>query len=215
MSCPTGHPFLVGRCWVLLGVVRNRLWRAKAREGVIFEHDLFGKPVPTFPDHALLPHPVVAPIAFPAGQATFAELQIEPVLLVKKSAAADVAKREQDFVARAAADVIKGHAERGCGFLRIHAEKQRRIVRQRCIEGRWVGAADRRQALCACSCREREQQGRNGENSHDAAFRVCLASSPSRNGSTASIKACGWSILTAWPAAGITTFWAPGIFAAM
>ena len=38
---------------------------------------------------------------------------------------------------------------------------------------------------------------------------------PSRNGSTASMNACGWSMFTACPAAGITTFLAPGIFAAM
>ena len=28
------------------------------------------------------------------------------------------------------------------------------------------------------------------------------------------MNACGWSMLTAWPAAGITAFFAPGIFAA-
>src|SRR5258705_1515108 len=222
MSCPTGHPFLVGGCTKLSGV-------KNAGKTLVFgewsfrslEHGLFGKPVPTphrvrgrrFPDHALLPHPVVAPVAFPAGQPAFAELQVEPVLDVKESAAADIAEREKDFVAQAAADVVKRHAERGCGLLRVHAEKQRRVVRQRRGEGWRVGPADWRQTLCARSCREGDQQqGCRGKDSHDAAFCVCLASSPSRNGSTASIKACGWSILTAWPAAGVTNVCGPGNF---
>ena len=52
ISCPTGHPFLFE---VALDLVRG----TKAA--------------------GLLPHPVVAPVALPAGQPALAELQIEPV----------------------------------------------------------------------------------------------------------------------------------------
>src|SRR5258708_14591379 len=116
--------------------------------------------------HALLPTPVMAPVAFPASQPALAELQVEPVLLVEQAAAAGVAEGEKDFVARAAVDVIKRHAERGCGLLRIHAEKQRRVVRQRRVEGWRVGAADWRETLRARSCRDGYQQkGRCGKDS--------------------------------------------------
>src|SRR6267142_6101295 len=93
-------------CWGLHEVIGSE----KRGKALIFGAWSFRKPVPTpHPDHALLPHPVVAPVAFPAGQPAFAELQVEPVLAVKESAAADIAEREKDFVARAAADVIKRH----------------------------------------------------------------------------------------------------------
>src|SRR6185369_2375404 len=93
----------------------------------------------------LLPHPVVAPVALPAGQPAFAELQKEPVLLVKQSAAADVAKREEDFLARTSPDIIERGAERARSFVGVHAERQWCVVRQRFGEGRRVGPADRRQ----------------------------------------------------------------------
>src|SRR5258708_9126089 len=95
----------------------------------------------------LLPHPVMAPIALPAGQSAVAELQVEPVLVRKQAAAASAAEREEDFVARAAPDIIEGRAERACGTFRVHAEYQRDVVRQSRGEGRTVGAADRRQGL--------------------------------------------------------------------
>src|SRR3954462_7772023 len=92
-------------------------------------YPLCANAAPSGPDHGLLPHPVMAPVAFPAGQPAFAELQIEPIFLVEKPAAADVAEREKNLVARAAVDVIQRHAERGGCLLRVHAEKQRRVVR--------------------------------------------------------------------------------------
>src|SRR5258705_11521075 len=98
-------------------------------------------------DSLLLPHPVMAPIALPAGQSAVAELQIESVPVRKQTAAAGVAEREEDFVARAAPDIIEGRAERACGTFRVHAEYQRDVVRQSRGEGRRVGATDRRQGL--------------------------------------------------------------------
>src|SRR5258707_9427475 len=171
-------------------------------------------------DSLLLPHPVVAPIALPAGQSAVAELQIEPVPVRKQTAAAGVAEREEDFVARAASDIIEGRAERACGIFRVHAEYQRDVVRQRRGEGRRVGAADRRQSLrmyrsnCAAG-QGNHRQCRREQFLHDAAFRAVRASRPPRNGNTASMNACGWSMLTAWPAGGLTTFRAAGILAAM
>src|SRR5215213_3451953 len=190
ISCPTGHPF------------------AFELHEVVLREDLFAS--------RLLPHPVVAPVALPAGQPALAELQEQPVFLVKQSTAADVAKGKEDFFARTSPDIIERGAERGCGFAGVHAERQWRVIRQRCGERRRVGAADRRQflrgSLREAACDQRES---HGGYLHDAAFCVALLSRLSRNGSTASIKASGWSMLTAWPAAGITTFCAPGILAAM
>jgi hypothetical protein len=65
----------------------------------------------------LLPHPIVAPVALPAGQPALAELQKQSVLLVKQSAAADVAEREEDFFARSAPDIIERGAERAGSLL--------------------------------------------------------------------------------------------------
>src|SRR5258708_741675 len=42
-----------------------------------------------------------------------------------------------------------------------------------------------------------------------------ISFAPGRNSSRAWLKAAGWSMLAAWPASGITTFFAPGILAAM
>src|SRR3954464_10563439 len=164
----------------------------------------------------LLPHPVVAPVALPAGQPALGEWQKEPVLLVEQSAAADVAECEVDLFARTSPDIIERGAERTRGFPGVHAERHRRVVRQRFGERRRVGAADRPQLLRG-SLREAgcDQGAGDGGYLHDAAFCVALLSRPPRNGSTASMKACGWSMLTACPAAGITTFCAPGILAAM
>src|SRR5258708_8814033 len=86
-------------------------------------------------DSLLLPHPVMAPIALPAGQSAMAELQIEPVPVRKQTAATEVAEGQEDFVARAAPDIIEGRAERACGIFRVHAEYQRDVVRQRRREG--------------------------------------------------------------------------------
>src|SRR3954470_15632714 len=148
----------------------------------------------------LLPHPVVTPVALPAGQPSLAELEIEPVLFIKQPAAADVAERQVDFLARTAADVIERSAECAGGAFLIHAEDQRRRVRQGRGERRRVGAADRRQLLRGDGQGARcDQQQGCGKSSHDAAFAGASASSPSRNGSTASMKACGWSMLTACP----------------
>src|SRR6266513_1722182 len=157
----------------------------------------------------------MAPVALPAGQSALSELQIEPVLLEESFVAADVAEREENLVAGTAADVVERHAERGRGCLRAHPEHQRRVVGQGCDERRRVGPAEWRQSLRVCGRSSEQQQGSGGEDFHEAAFCGCLASIPLRNGSTASMKACGWSILTACPAAGITAFCAPGIFAAM
>src|SRR6266849_10159051 len=74
----------------------------------------------------LAPHPVVAPVALPAGQPALAELQIKPVLVKEQAAAADVAEGQEDFVARTAADVVQWHAQSARGVFRIHSEHQRR-----------------------------------------------------------------------------------------
>jgi hypothetical protein len=50
---------------------------------------------------------------------------------------------------------------------------------------------------------------------HNTDFWFFLVSRPLRNGKTASMNACGWSMLTACPAAGMTTNLAAGIFATM
>src|SRR5882757_879592 len=96
MSCPMGLPSKMARI-------------------------LFAKPVPTFAEYArlvaefaklpdrslLLPHPVAAPVALPAGEAAAAELQIEPVLAIEEAGAAGVAEGKEDFIAGPAADVIQ------------------------------------------------------------------------------------------------------------
>src|SRR5438105_4735939 len=89
----------------------------------------------------------MAPVALPAGQSAFTELQIEPVLFGKQSAAADIAERQVDFLAGATADVIERGAERAGGGFLVHPERQRDGVRQRRGEGRRIGTADRRQLL--------------------------------------------------------------------
>src|ERR1700709_449953 len=89
----------------------------------------------------------MAPVALPARQSAFAELQIEPVFLVEQSAAAIITERQVDFLAGSAADIIERSAERARDGFLVHAEGERRVVRQRRGEGRRVGAADRRQLL--------------------------------------------------------------------
>src|ERR1700720_2522836 len=98
----------------------------------------------------LSPHPVVAPVALPAGQSALAELQIKPVLVQEQAAAADVAEGQEDFVARTAADVVQRHAQSARGVFRIHSEHQRRVVRQRRGEGWRMWASGRREWLGAC-----------------------------------------------------------------
>ena len=96
-----------------------------------------------------------------------------------------------------------------------HAERQRRVVRQRRGEG-WCGRVGEQPWLpgVRVRCGQRQQQS-DDNRLHEAAFPGAFAARPSRNGSTASMKAFGWSMLTAWPAFGITAFCAPGIFAAI
>src|SRR5712671_1126253 len=38
--------------WVFSAILRSRMRRSDPDPISLFEHDLFGKPVPTFPDHA-------------------------------------------------------------------------------------------------------------------------------------------------------------------
>src|SRR5882672_9525422 len=47
-----------------------------------------------------LPHPVAAVILFPSGQPAVAELQEQPVVMVDQPAAAEIAQRQVDLVAR-------------------------------------------------------------------------------------------------------------------
>src|ERR1700694_5839600 len=177
-------------------------------------------------DRLLLPHPVMAHIALPAGYPPLAELQIKPVVAIEQSAAADIAECQIDFVARAAADVSQRRPQRPRGVFHIHPEHQRRGVRQRRAEGRRMRSICRRKLLGARRSKPRdkprdgngEQQGRSvRQPTHDwtSLSLGALRGRPSRNGNTASMNACGWSMLTAWPAAGMTAFFAPGIFAAM
>src|ERR1700682_2157301 len=83
----------------------------------------------------LSPHPVVAPIALPAGQFALAELQIKPVFVKEQAAAADVAEGQEGFVARAATDVVQWRPQSTRRVFHIHPEHQRRVVRQRRGEG--------------------------------------------------------------------------------
>src|SRR5436305_7952721 len=80
---------------------------------------------------ALLPHPVAAPIALPRREAAAAELQIKPVLAVEEAGAAIVAEYQEDFLARAPADVVQRRAERLCRLPLVHAEGERCVVGQR------------------------------------------------------------------------------------
>ena len=63
--------------------------------------------------------------------------------------------------------------------------------------------------LCSVSARSSEMKGCQysilSEGFHNTAFCFFLDSRPLKNGKTASRNACGWSILTACPAAGMTT----------
>src|SRR5229473_5205268 len=174
------------------------------------------------PSGGLLPHPVVAPVALPAGQSALAELQIEPVLVEEQPAAADVAEGQQGFVARAAADVVQWRPQGARGIFRVHPEHERRIVRQRRGEGwgirttRWHECLGGR-GVNACGSKARDGNRDQREPVHDWTIpsATALRGRLSRNDNTASMNACGWSMLTAWPAAGITAFFAPGIFAAI
>src|SRR6266480_2623976 len=162
----------------------------------------------------------MAPVALPAGQSSLAELQIKPVLVKEQATAANIAESQEDFIAGPAADVVQRRPQGPRGILRIHAEDKRHIVRQGRGKRPMIRTADRRRILRGCRGSKeaeysRRQQNSRGELAHDAAFRSGLASRPWRNANTASIKAWGWSMLAAWPAAGMTTFAAPGIFAAM
>ena len=71
---------------------------------------------------ALLPHPIVAPVALPSGEPAFTELQIEPVAVGKQAAAAIAAEGEEYFVARKAANIIERDTEREGGFIGAHAK---------------------------------------------------------------------------------------------
>src|SRR5665213_3397084 len=73
--------------------------------------------------------PVRSPVAFPAGKPAAPELQVEPVLPVRQGAAFDIGQSEQHFAARAAPDINQRRPQHLRNRLRIHAEKQRRIVR--------------------------------------------------------------------------------------
>src|SRR5215472_5203255 len=186
------------------GISRSRV-RARARPGMTRFR-------------ASLPHPVAAVVFLPAGQPAVAKLQEQPVVVVDQAAAAEVAEREIDLVAGRAGDILQRLPERGRHLLDVHAEHQGPAVRQIGVKRRTPvqrgalpgGRSARKGEGC-------EQQSRCGEmlDHHASIYAAMAFGNPSRNGSTASMKACGWSILTAWPAAGITTFRAPGIFAAM
>src|SRR5271156_4105983 len=78
----------------------------------------------------LLPHPVVTPVALPAGQSALAELKIEPVAVIEQAAAAEVADGQIDFVARAATDIADRLSERARDIFHIHPDGKRRIIRQ-------------------------------------------------------------------------------------
>src|ERR1700688_2421789 len=69
----------------------------------LFEHDLFGKPVPTFPDHALSPD-VVKPFQ-PLGDDVAKTLELGPV---GDGAGVD-AKCQQSFVGWAKARLRRAH----------------------------------------------------------------------------------------------------------
>src|SRR5882724_1629657 len=77
----------------------------------------------------LSPHPVVAPIALPAGQFALAELQIKPVFVKEQAAAAGVAEGQEVFVAGAAVDVVKWLPKSPRGVFHILPEHQRRFFR--------------------------------------------------------------------------------------
>jgi hypothetical protein len=70
----------------------------------------------------------MAPVAFPAGQSAVAELQIKPVLVKGQPAAADIAERQEDFVARAAAEVVQWCPQRLRGVFHAHPDRQRHVV---------------------------------------------------------------------------------------
>src|SRR5579871_5345745 len=167
---------------------------------------------------ASLLHPVLAVVFLPSRKPAVAELQEQPVVMIDQPAAAEIAEREIDFTAGRAGDVLQRLLQRRRHLRDVHAEHQRAVVRHLRVEGR--PSVQR----CALRARlpDREKDGRRQQrecceiSDHHARHYAALAfGKPSRNGSTASMNACGWSMLTAWPAAGITSFCAPGIFAAM
>src|SRR4051812_11727234 len=198
MSFPTGHP-LVGEVMLAEEICPG------ARHGSVI----------------LFPHPVVAPIGLPAGQSALTELQKQPVVVIHEPAAADVADRQVYLVTGPAADIAEWLAKRSRNIFHIHSEHQGRGVRQRCVE-RWVAGKGLCRprllgigALGQVNRNGDERNGDAGEAFHAGASLSEPCGSLSRNGSSAPTKACGWSMLTTWPAAGMTIFSAPGIFAAM
>src|ERR1700688_4976835 len=101
----------------------------------------------------------MAPIALPPGQSAFAELQIEPMVMIEQSAAAEIAKCQIDFVARRAADVVQWRPQRTRSVFHVHPEDQRRGVRQGRREGRRVWTIAWRELLRGCRAGPNERPG--------------------------------------------------------
>src|SRR6185312_2185295 len=135
------------------------------------------------------PHPVAAVVFLPAGEPAIAELQEQTVVVVDQAAAAQITQREIDFAAGSAADILQGLAQCGRDLRHIHAEHQWRVVRQ--ISGEGATPVERRalrtDLAAPCACDAREQPCEGGSASHAAT----ALGRPSRNGTTASMKACG------------------------
>src|SRR5262249_37496267 len=68
-----------------------------------------------------LPHPVAAVIFLPPREPAIAELQEQPVVMVDQAAAALIAEREIDLVARRPGDILQRLLQRGRHLLDIHA----------------------------------------------------------------------------------------------
>src|SRR5579872_2400151 len=75
----------------------------------------------------LLPHPVLAPVAFPSGEAALAKLQ-EQLVVVIEIPGAEIARRREYLVAGLAADIFQRRIEGSGSFSNRHAEGERHIV---------------------------------------------------------------------------------------
>src|SRR3954451_13276193 len=90
---------------------------------------------PHHEENHLFPHPVLAIVLLPSRQPAMTELQEQAVTVRDQSAAADVAKREIDLVAGTPAHILQRLPQRPRALPGIHAEGERRVVRQGRDEG--------------------------------------------------------------------------------
>src|SRR4051794_5845678 len=111
MSFPTAIPFCSGLIFGLVGARICAVFVSVYFLSMISGQTRFvfvpRKTATHFSGSCSFPHPIVAPVALPAGQLAVAKQQIEPMTLRKQSAAADVAEGQIGFIAGTAINIME------------------------------------------------------------------------------------------------------------